>query len=334
MIRAQAPGRVNLIGDHTDYTGGLALPMAIDLTTVVEGTRGGRRLMLTSDEEGGTIDIDVHGSHEADPSTMTSWGRYVTAVAQLVKPTEGFTGRISTTLPVGGGLSSSAALEIALALAFGTPLADDPRALASLCREAEHLATGVPTGIMDQLCILSARHGHATLIDCHSLNVDHVPLSDDIDIVVDFIAPRTLEGSAYAERVEECRRAEEEIGPLRTAHLDDLHAITDTAVRSRARHVISENERVHRCAAALRAGDWSTAGRAMTESHISLATDYAVSTPTMDSAVASALARPGVFGARMTGGGFGGCIVILCSPGSDVPGTRVRPADRARLIED
>lgn len=333
MIRVQAPGRVNLIGDHTDYTEGFALPMAIDLYTVVEGTRGGPRLTMTSTAEEGTVDLDVSDIHDVEPNAMTGWARYVAAIAQLIDPAEGFTGTISTTLPVGGGLSSSAALEVALALALGTPLADAPVALAEICRAAEHRATGVPTGIMDQLCILSAREGHATLIDCLSLDVDLVPLSDEVDIVVDFIAPRTLEGSGYADRVEECRRAETEIGPLRTAHLDDLDAIADPIVRARARHVVSENARVHRCAEALRAGDWNAAGRAMTESHLSLAGDYSVSTPAMDRAVTDALAHPGVFGARMTGGGFGGCIVVLCTPGCQVPGRRVRPSDRARVIE-
>ena len=339
MIRAVAPGRVNLIGDHTDYTGGLALPMAIDLSTVVEGTRGGRRISLTSGEVGGTAHIDLdhllasHGD-AADAANEPEWRRYVAAVASLVEPSEGFTGRISTTLPVGGGLSSSAALEIALALALGAAHGEDPRPLAELCRTAEHRATGVPTGIMDQLCILSGREGHAVLLDCHSLTVDHVPVPDEVDIVVDFIAPRTLEGSAYAERVAECATAETRIGPLRTASLDDLHVIQDPVVRARARHVIGENERVRLFAAAMRSGDWVGAGQAMTQSHASLAVDYGVSTDAMDAAVAAAVARPGVFGARMTGGGFGGCIVVLCARGADVPGRRVRPSGAARVTVD
>lgn len=340
MIRAVAPGRVNLIGDHTDYTGGLALPMAIDLTTVVEGTRGGRRIALTSGDVGGVTDVDLDDLGEdmqettGAPAPGPAWSRYVRAVASLVRPTEGFTGRISTTLPVGGGLSSSAALEIAVALALGAESGDDPRPLAELCRTAEHRATGVPTGIMDQLCILSGREGHAVLLDCHSLTVEHVPVADEVDVVVDFIAPRTLQGSAYSDRVAECSVAEAEIGPLRSASREDTDAIEDPVVRARARHVVGENERVRRFAAAMADGDWVGAGRAMTESHASLAADFGVSTDAMDTAVARALARPGVFGARMTGGGFGGCIVVLCARGADVPGRRVRPSGAAHLTED
>lgn len=336
MIRVVAPGRVNLIGDHTDYTGGLALPMAIDLATVIEGHRGGRRIALESRDIGGSciLDLDALPPAGTAPAGDPEWGRYVAAVAGLLAPAEGLEGTISTGLPVGGGLSSSAALEIALALALGAPIGGDPRPLAETCREAERLATGVPTGIMDQLCILSGREGHAVLIDCHDLTVDHVPLSDEVEIVVDFVAPRTLEGSAYSARVAECATAEDIIGPLRAATVDDVARIGDAVVRARALHVVTENERVRSFAACLRAGDWAGAGRLMSESHTSLADDYAVSTGVMDTAVAATAAHPGVFGARMTGGGFGGCIVALCARGADVPGRRVRPSGAARVTAE
>ncbi|MEN9300404.1 MAG: galactokinase [Actinomycetota bacterium] len=330
MITAVAPGRVNLIGDHTDYTGGLVLPFAIDLATVIEGVRGGSTINLRSRELDGSVNVSLLARH--DENITPPWGRYVSAVASLIQPSEGFVGSIRSDIPLGGGLSSSAALEVAVALALGADL--DPLRLAELCRNAEHLATGVPTGIMDQLCIASAREGHATLIDCHTKSITHVPISDEVDVVVRFVAQRTLEGSEYSERVAECTRAESEIGPLRQATEDDVARLSDEIVRSRARHVVTENARVTSFAAALQRGDWTSAGASMTSSHRSLTDDYGVSTPQMDEAVQETLAIPGVFGSRMTGGGFGGCIVTLCRPDADVPGWRVKPSAGARVSHD
>ena len=328
MRRFVAPGRVNLIGDHTDYTGGLVLPMAIDLSTVVEGERLGSTIELDSRELEGHVSLPLGASH--GPGTTPSWGRYVAAVSSLVKPTVGFRGTVSTGIPVGGGLSSSAALEVATALALGADT--DPERLALLCREAEHLATGVPTGIMDQLCITSAREGHATLIDCTSLAVRHVPVPEDVEIVVRFVAHRTLEGSPYADRVDECRQAEQQVGPLRDASRDDVERIADTTVRSRARHVVTENARVTDFATALGRGDWVSAGAIMTDGHRSLSSDFAVSTAQMDTEVARTNEVSGVFGTRMTGGGFGGCIVSLCRPGTEIPGWKVRASHGAREV--
>ena len=327
MITAVAPGRVNLIGDHTDYTGGLVLPFAIDRATVIEGTRGGTTIELRSREMDGTVRVPLPARH--DPNIAPPWGRYVSAVASLVRPPEGFVGTIRTDIPVGSGLSSSAALEVGIALALGAT--GDPVDLAEMCRSAEHLATGVPTGIMDQLCIASAKEGHATLIDCHSKDVTHVPISEEVDVVVRFVAHRTLEGSEYSERVAECARAESEIGPLRQATEDDVAHLADEVVRKRARHVVTENARVLSFVAALQSGDWTSAGAAMTSSHHSLAVDFGVSTSQMDEAVRETMLIPGVFGCRMTGGGFGGCIVTLCRPGAEVPGWRVRPAAGASV---
>ena len=327
-VRAVSPGRVNLIGDHTDYTGGLVMPMAIDMTTVVEGVRTGGSIELDSRELEGHVSLPLPTGELSSGSP--AWGRYVAEVARLVGPTTGLVAHVTSDIPVGGGLSSSAALEVATALALGA--SHDAVALADLCRRAENAATGVPTGIMDQLCMLSATKGHATLIDCRTFGVEHVPVPDEVTVVVRFVAHRTLEGSAYADRVRECSRAEELVGPLRTATMDDVLAIADPIIRSRARHVVSENARVLRFADALRSGDWALAGRLMSESHRSLADDYAVSTPTMDTAVAEMTATPGVLGARMTGGGFGGCIVALCTEGSSVDGRHVRATAGAHVI--
>lgn len=321
MRRSVAPGRVNLIGDHVDYTGGLVLPMAVDMSTTIHYEPSSEVHLTSNDEEG---DVSFRLTEPFDPSLAPRWGRYVAAVGSLVDQPQAFTGHVTTTLPVGAGLSSSAALEIAAALAFG--FTGDERDLALLCQQAEHLATGVPTGIMDQLSIASARAGHATLIDCSDLGVTHVPIPDDVTILVRFVAHRTLVGSAYADRVAECTAAEREIGALRLASVDDAERIVDPVVRARARHVVTENERVRRFAAALTAGDLVTAGRLMTESHTSLARDYDVSTPAMNDAVADLVSTDGVFGARMTGGGFGGCVVALCRRNVEGAGWRVSPS--------
>jgi galactokinase len=242
----------------------------------------------------------------------------------------GISGHVSTTIPVGAGLSSSAALEIAVALALGCELPSSE--LAQLTRRAEHVATGVPTGIMDQLCIASARDGHGTMIDCRTLEVQHVPIPTDVKIVVRFIAHRTLVGSAYADRVAQCAAAESIIGPLRDASLTDIAAITDATIASRARHVITDNARVVSFASALASGDYSTAGEIMSDCHRSLAEDFAISNDQMNAAVEDMCATPGVFGARMTGGGFGGCIVALCEPDAVVDGWHVKPVSAAHHV--
>ena len=317
---------MNLIGDHTDYTGGLVMPMAIDRSTRIEFTAGGDTVTLTSADEDGAVRLGlITGGGEAVPS----WGRYVRAVRDLVPAPRGIDGHITSDIPVGAGLSSSAALEVATALALGFD--GSPTELATLTRAAEHAATGVPCGIMDQLVISAAREGHAALIDCHSLGITHVPVPAELRIVVRFVARRTLEGSEYADRVRECAEAEQRIGPLRSASVADTSSIPDPVVRRRARHVVTENERVRQFALALTEGRHNDAGGLMTESHRSLAADFSTSNAAMDAAVESALAVPGVLGARMTGGGFGGCIVVLCEPGARVDGWDVRAVDGARV---
>jgi galactokinase len=325
----QAPGRVNLIGDHTDYTGGLVFPMAIDLalTMLVHDSPGVVDLCSDTLEGRVVFSLPVAG----EPSRVVpAWGAFVAAVAAELPAPRGATGTIRSTIPSGAGLSSSAALECATALALGFD--GNPVELALLAQRAERTATGVPTGIMDQLCIASAIDGHATLIDCHSLHVEHVPVPDEIDVVVKFVSHRTLVGSAYADRVAECALAEVDIGPLRLADVDDLDAVTDDTARRRARHVVGENRRVRAFASALTAGDYEHAGRLMTQSHRSLRDDFDTSTPTMDAAVESWCATPGVFGARMTGGGFGGCVVAICTPGALDDGWIVRASSGVREL--
>jgi galactokinase len=332
VITAVAPGRVNLIGEHTDTTGGLALPMAIQLATTVTGARGGDRVVLRSATEAEVADVALD---VVDPASLEpGWARYVAGVVAELRPVVGFTGSVTTTLPVGGGLSSSAALEVAVALALGADLA--PAALAELGQRAEQRASGVPCGVMDQLASVAGVEGHALLLDCRSLDVTPVPLPDDVEVVaVHSGEPRALAGSAYAARRQACEAAERVVGPLRDVRdVAELERIEDPTRRRRARHVVTENARVRSFVDALQAGDPAAAGALMAASHASLAEDFEVSTPRLDALVAELSARPGVFGARLTGAGFGGCVVALCRPGAvaDV-GWRLHPSPGARVTE-
>lgn len=328
-VRARAPGRVNLIGDHTDYAGGLALPMAIDLGTTVEGERTGRTVELVSDREPvpARVPLDV-----ADPATVEpAWARYVAGVVAELRPATGLVGRVHTTLPVGAGLSSSAALELSVALALG--FTGEPLELARLCQRAEHLASGVPCGLMDQLTAACGVEGHALLVDFATTEVTPVPVPDDAEIVVVHSGePRALAGSAYAERRAQVDAAVAELGPLRDRPVGDLDRLEDPVLRRRARHVLTENARVRAMAAALAAGELVEAGRLMVESHRSLRDDFEVSTPRLDELVAILCASPRVHGARLTGAGFGGCVVALCDPGAlGGWGHHVRASAGARL---
>jgi galactokinase len=313
-VVAFAPGRVNLIGDHTDHTGGFCFPMAIERGVTVRATEGGSRVRLRSATESGLADIalDVIDARTAEPP----WARYVAGVVGQVRPAAGIDGVVSSTLPAGVGLSSSAALEVAVALALGAD-PGDPVALARRCQAAEHAARGVPTGILDQLASIAGRSGCGLLLDCTALTVTPVLLPGDVEWVV--VLPdvgRSLAASGYAERVAELRIAEAAIGPLRTANADDVVRLTDPVVRRRARHVVTENERVHEFAAALGAGDAVRAGALMRDSHHSLSADFESSTAAIDELCRGLDATPGVFGARITGGGWGGAVVALTRPGA------------------
>jgi galactokinase len=332
LLRVRAPGRVNLIGEHTDYTGGLCLPMAIDRCTEIVGEEISGYVELASDDEEGSAAFSLPISDVG--GVEPAWARYVAAVAAELGAHRGIRGTVSTTIPLGAGLSSSAALEVAMALALG--MEAPPLEIAQLCQRAERRAMGVPTGILDQLSCAAGVAGHALIIDCHALTVTPTPMPDDLDVVVQFIAHRRLAGSEYTERVADCARAEALIGPLRLASISDLSIIDDATTRGRARHVITENARVVAFAAALAAGDARLAGQLMIEAHRSISEDFAASTPQMDGAVAEWCDRPGVFGARMTGGGFGGCVVALADKGAIAPLPHtwvVKPAAGAARIE-
>lgn len=327
--RTVAPGRVNLIGDHTDYTGGLVLPMAIDRYTDIRGVLGGDRVRLTSTDEPEPVDLPlrIENPHDATPA----WAKYVAGVITEMNPSQGVRGRVETSIPIGAGLSSSAALEVAVALTLG--FRGSALELAQLCQRAENRATGLPSGIMDQLAIAAGVADHALLIDCAELSVTPVALPADVEVVVQFVAHRRLVGSPYADRVAECAAAERLIGPLRAATAVRANTIEDPVVQARALHVIGENERVREFVAALSARSMRDAGDLMVASHNSLRDLYQTSTPAMDAAVDALSRMPGVYGARMTGGGFGGCVVALAEPGAITDGWVVRAVGGAAVVD-
>jgi galactokinase len=330
MRRAVAPGRVNLIGDHTDYTGGFVLPMAVHLATTVELEPRSDRVRLVSEQhpEPAVVPLDVDAPETVEPE----WARYVAGVVAELRPATGGDGSVTTTLPVGAGLSSSAALEVAVALALG--FEGTPLGLARLCRRAEQRASGVPCGIMDQLASAAGVAGHALLIDCASEAVTPIPLPDGVEVVaVHSGVSRRLAGSAYAQRRSDCEQVERLLGPLRQASVAAVDGLEDARLRRRARHVVTENQRVLAMVEALRAGDLAGAGELMVDSHVSLRDDFEVSTPELDELVEQLGATRGVYGARLTGAGFGGCVVALCEPGAAIDGWHLEAVDGASVTE-
>ena len=260
-----------------------------------------------------------------------AWARLVAAVASLARPTCGGSIHIASTLPRGSGLSSSAALSVALADVFGVD--GTARVIAGLCREAEH-RIGVPVGLMDPLVCAAGRAGHALRIDFATEETSEVALPRSAEfLIVDSGQRRDLRTSAYAARVAECAAAAAIIGPLGLAGPDDLLGLRDPLLRRRARHVVSECGRVDAFAHALLEDDLGAAGQQMNASHSSLADDFAVSTPELDALVESLRSHPGVFGARMTGAGFGGCVVVLAEPGALDPSSLGHPAWRVEAVD-
>jgi galactokinase len=309
----RAPGRVNLIGDHTDYQEGFCLPMAIDREVVVRaGPRADGLVVVRSDARDGIVELPADGS--ADPRAVDpQWGRSVAAVLRLVgadgRPPIGFDADVTSTVPVGSGLSSSAAFAVAMVITASEigGLTTPPRSIAAIAQSAEQTATGVPCGIMDQMASVFGRAGHALLLDCRSLDIEAVPLPPSVTVVVVHTGvARRLEDSAYGERRAACEAAAARlgVGTLRDALLDD---VGDDPF---ARHVVSENQRVLDFVGGLRAGDLDRCGQLMRASHASLRDDFRVSTPELD-ALVDALVRAGAYGARLTGAGFGGCAVGL-----------------------
>lgn len=309
----RAPGRVNLIGDHTDYHDDFVLPMAIDRDCVIAfAARDDARVRVRSLDVDGAVDLDADGGNDSK-GVGPAWDRFVAgaldALAARGRAAVGMDAALASTVPVGSGLSSSSALSVALTLALAdvAGLELDARDAARAALDAEVRATGVPGGLMDQLTALFGRRDHALLIDCRALSVEPIPLPDELAVlVVDSGLPRTLAGSAYAERraASESVAARLGVPALRDTPLDRVQD------EPRARHVVTENQRVLEFAAALRAGDTDVLGSLLLASHASLRDDYEVSTPELDLAVAL-LVEHGAHGARLTGAGFGGCVVAL-----------------------
>ncbi len=314
---AQAPGRVNLIGEHTDYNDGFVLPMALPMRTVVAFTpRNGQQVRMISK---GYPAVSFDLSH--DPRSLNGWVRYVAGVAHFFQEqgleVPGFDAAITTEVPGGAGLSSSASLEVAVGMAMNVMAGStlDGAAIARIGQRVENDIIGVSSGIMDQLISAIAVEGSALLIDCRSLEASAYPIPAGKSVVVfDTNTRRELETSAYGDRQRTCSRAAAELGveKLRDATLTQVNEAQLTPLeRRRARHVVSENERTERAAKALHEGDAVAFGELMNESHRSLRDDFEVSSVALDTMVGLAQGEPGCLGARMTGGGFGGCAVAL-----------------------
>lgn len=322
-----APGRVNLIGEHTDYNEGFVLPMALPMVTVMVGskTSGQKCCVVTLTEaadEPRMVDFDLPNELTPLLRGQPNWANYVKGVVQhyRARPVPGFRAVIASSVPLGGGLSSSASLEVAVYTFLQQLCPDDGNQVAKAvaCQQAEHTHAAVPCGIMDQFVSVLGKEGHALLIDCRSLEATTVPLADPglVILITNSNIRHSLTGSEYPTRRKQCENAAVVLGKrsLREATLQDLEAAKDrldSVTYRRARHVIEEIERTVQAAEALKRGDYKEFGRLMVESHNSLRDNYEVSCPELDELVSAALEVDGVFGSRMTGGGFGGCTVTL-----------------------
>ena len=327
----RAPGRVNLIGEHTDYNLGFVLPIALDLACVATTVpASGGRLCVRSENRAEEKEWDLAEIPHLQPSH--DWTDYVVGVAQqliragyVLEPQQIL---IHSLVPEGSGLSSSAALEVSCALAMLHGQSIDRLRVAQLCQASEREFVGIPSGIMDQYVALFGLEGSALEIDCRSLTHQAVTLPPDLEIfAVNSMVKHHLAQSAYKERTEECAAAVKsiqarypEVGSLRdvdtTMLAEVFDSLPDTPAR-RARHVVGENERVMQFVSACQSGDLRKMGELFYASHRSLRLDYEVSCEELDFLVESAQAIDGVYGARMTGGGFGGCTVNLVDPAAE-----------------
>ncbi|MBF6606737.1 MAG: galactokinase [Chloroflexi bacterium] len=324
-----APGRVNLLGEHTDYNQGFVLPVAISLgISIALVATDDRRVELTlaATGERGVVELDAIGDRRGtwiDYVRGTAW-----ALIEAGLPVHGFRGLLASDLPAGSGLSSSAALELASAWALsgGEPPPSDPLGLARIAQRGENVYVGVGSGLMDQFASSCGVAGAALLLDCRSLEWHAVPIPPDLRIVVCHTgSTRRLNGSSYNARVAECRRAVQAIaaveGPA-VATLRDVDAAMlarnadrlDPIARRRAEHIVAENGRVLEAEAALRSDDAGAIRELFAASHASMRDLFEISSPELDALVEIASPVPGVIGARMTGGGFGGCTVNLVRP--------------------
>ncbi|XP_032676899.1 galactokinase-like [Odontomachus brunneus] len=323
-----APGRVNLIGEHTDYNEGFVLPMALPMVTVIAGkSHGGQKTKIVSlsDAVGEINEFEFEMSSRADIKPgVPKWANYVKGcIANFICDVPAFNAVIASSVPVGAGLSSSAALEVATYTfleALSGKKSEKPEEKVLACQKAEHDFAGVPCGIMDQFISVMGKEGCALLLDCRDLAIKQIPMQhmdDYIFLITNSNAPHKLSSSAYCERRDCCYEAARMLGKksLRDADMSDIRAlisqkVSDRVVR-RARHVVTEIQRTLNAAEALEQGDFERFGQLMNESHDSLRDDYEVSSTELDSLVSAAREVNGVLGSRLTGAGFGGCTVTL-----------------------
>jgi galactokinase len=322
-----APGRVNIIGEHIDYNDGFVLPMAIERYTVIAAGPSGSKAVARVFSAATNDDVAISLASPRKHEKPGHWSNYVAGalagcIERGLRPA-GFQAVIESSVPVGGGLSSSAALEVATATLVEamTGATLEPVEKALLCQKAEHEFAGVPCGIMDQFASVLCRADHLMLLDCRSRHIEHIPLQDAAItvLIINTNVKHELSGGEYAERRGQCESAARKLGvtTLRDARFPQLQARREhlePVEFKRARHAISEMGRTVAAAAAVKGGNWPDVGKLMYASHDSLKEDYEVSCSELDLLVE--LARElgpagGVIGSRMTGGGFGGCTVSL-----------------------
>ncbi len=331
-VVARAPGRVNLIGEHTDYNDGFVLPMALPFATTIAFERSDDDMV-----ELDSVGFDSTSFHlGADPTSVKSWAQYIAGVARFLAvdglTVQGFSAKIDTNIPVGASLSSSAALEVATG--FGlcglAGVEPDPVYIARIGQRVENEIIGIQSGIMDQLISATGVDGAVVQIDCRTLETTPVSLpAASRVLILDTMTRRELADSEYDLRRQACERAAAAIGvpKLRDATMSDVAKLPEGTPeervdKARAHHVVTENARVLETVAALAADDLERVGDAMNESHRSLSVDYEVSSPALDEMSAIARSHEACFGARMTGGGFAGSAVALVH------------ADRADAVAD
>ncbi|MBV9320562.1 MAG: galactokinase [Mycobacterium sp.] len=321
-VKYAAPGRVNLIGEHTDYNLGWALPIALPQRTVVTfAPDRANAITVHSHRVRGAVQIPL----DTSPGEVTGWAGYVAGVVWALRSAghqvPGGAMSIDSDVEMGSGLASSAALECAMlgAVATASGVRIDPIEQARLAQRAENDYIGTPTGLLDQLASLFGEASMALLIDFREVTVTPVPFDPEASgvalLLIDSRAPHRHVGGEYAARRASCERVAADLGVSSLREIQDrgraaLDAVTDRIDARRARHVLSENSRVLDFVAALRSSNFVEAGRIMTGSHVSMRDDFEITTEHID-LIADTAVRAGAFGARMTGGGFGGCVIAL-----------------------